>query len=114
MVVAPAKEIEAEYRMVALRGKGIVAASQYVQNGEVAIQRDAPSGAYQIAASAIEMMGEDFPDPMYMVDIAQHQGEYRLLEINGFSYSIFYGCDLEAIVHAAHEAALHEWKAVQL
>lgn len=113
VVVARAKEIEAEYRMVAIRGKGIVAASQYMQSGELAIQRDAPSRAIQAAESVVEMIGADFPDPMYIVDTAHVEDEYRLLEINGFSYAILYDCDLEAIVHAAHEEVLHEWNTMQ-
>jgi hypothetical protein len=114
VVVAPAKEIEAEYRLVAVRGKGIVAASQYRQNAQSAFHRDVPSEAYQVAETAVKMIGEDFADPMYIVDIARHQDEFRLLEINGFSYAVFYACDLETIVQAAHEEALREWNAMQL
>jgi len=114
VVVAPAKAIESEYRMVAVRSKGIVAASQYMRNGQFIIQRDAPSAVYQVAASVVELLGEDFPDPMYIVDIAHVEDEYRLLEINGFSYAVLYDCDLEAIVRAAHEEALHEWDEMQL
>jgi len=32
IVLAPAREIEAEYRMVAVRGNGVVAASRYFPN----------------------------------------------------------------------------------
>lgn len=114
VVVAPAKAIEVEYRMVAVRGKGIVAASQYMQSGQFTVQREVPARAFEVAASVVEMLGVDFPDPMYIVDIAHVAGEYRLLEINGFSYAVLYDCDLEAIVRAAHEEALHEWNAMQL
>jgi len=109
VVLAPAKVIEAEYRMVAVRGKGIVAASRYMRNSQIAIDRNVPAEAYQVAAAVVEIIGEDFPDPMYIVDISEAQGEYSLLEINGFSYAIFYACDLEDIVEAAHDEALREW-----
>jgi hypothetical protein len=112
VVVARAKEIESEYRLVAVRGKGIVAASQYMHHGQFVIQRDTPSLAYEVAASVVEMMGNDFPDPMYIVDIARVEGGYHLLEINGFSYATLYACELEAVVRAAHEEALHEWSAM--
>ena len=114
VVVARAKAIEAEFRMVAVRGKDIVAASQYMQSGQFVIQRDVPSKAYEVAVAVVEMLGKDFPDPMYIVDIAHVAGKYYLLEINGFSCPVLYNCDLEAIVHAAHEEAMHEWKAMQL
>ena len=114
VVVAPVKVIEAEYRMAAVRGKGIVAASQYMLGGQLVLEQDAPPNALHVAATVVEKIGEDFPDPMYIVDIARVEGEYRLMEINGFSYAILYACDLEAIVHAAHEEALREWKAMHL
>jgi hypothetical protein len=114
VVVARAKAIAAEYRMVAVRGKGVVAASRYMRSGQFNVGRRAPSNASRAAAAVVEMIGLDFPDPMYIVDIAQVAGEYRLLEINGFSYAVLYGCDLEAVVRAAHEEALQEWDAMHL
>ena len=51
---------------------------------------------------------------MYLVDIALCEGEYRLLEINGFSFASFYVCDLQAIVRAAHEEAMREWQQMQM
>ncbi len=113
VVVARVKPIEAEYRMVAVRGKGVVATSQYMQEGEFYSQSKVPAEALRIAEAVIQILGDDFPDPMYIVDIAKSQGAYRLLEINGFSYAVLYACDLEATVRAAHEEALREWRDAQ-
>jgi hypothetical protein len=113
IVLAPAKEIEAEYRTVAVRGRGIVAASQYMRESQLHIERETPVEALQVAEHVVTALGSDFPDPMYVVDIARYRGEYRLLEINGFSFASFYACDLEVIVRAAHEEAVREWQEMQ-
>ena len=114
VVLASAKNIQAEYRTVAVRDQGIVTASQYMRNGEFCLVRQIPAEAQQVAEAVIKTLGADFPDSMYVVDIALCEGEYRLLEINGFSFASFYACDLEAIVHAAHEQALREWHEMQI
>ena len=85
VAVAQIKPIQAEYRMVAVRGRGVVATSQYMQDGDFYSQPNVPQEAIKVAEAVIERLGSEFPDPMYVVDIAKSQGAYRLLEINGFS-----------------------------
>lgn len=114
VVLASAKHIEAEYRTVAVRGQGIVAVSRYMSNGAFTLERQIPDEAHQVARAVVEALGTDFPDPMYIVDIALCAGEYRLLEINGFSFASFYACDLGAIIRAAHEQAMREWQDMQI
>jgi hypothetical protein len=113
VVLARAKEIEAEYRTVAVRGRGIVTASQYMQDDHLYLDRKVPAAVEQVATAVVNALGNDFSDPMIVVDIAQSEGQYRLLELNGFSFASFYTCDLEAIVRAAHEEAMREWKEMQ-
>lgn len=114
VVLAEPKEIEAEYRAVAMRGTGIVTASQYMRNGQLTITPEMPAEARQVAAQVMKALGDDFPDPMFMVDIARSNSAYRLLELNSFSASDFYACDLEVIARAAHDSALREWEELRV
>jgi hypothetical protein len=109
IVLARPKRIEAEYRAIVMRERGIVAVSQYMQDGERHLHPQIPAQARQVTEEVVQALGNDFPDPMYVVDIARSQGLYRLLEINSFSASLFYTCDLEAVVRAAHAEAMREW-----
>ena len=85
-----------------------------MRDGEPYLEAQIPSEAQETAQAVAEALGADFPDPMFVIDIALSQGKYRLLEINGFSFASFYACDLKAIVRAAHEQALREWQDMQL
>jgi hypothetical protein len=114
VVVARAKTIDAEYRTVAVRGKGIIAESQYMRQGQLDLDQEVPPEVEQAAKDVVMALGTNFPDPMFVVDIALCQGQYRLLEVNSFSFSIFYACDLEAIVRAAHTEAISEWQQMQI
>jgi hypothetical protein len=46
------------------------------------------------------------PCEIFVMDIAEHQGGLRIIEINGFNSSGFYAADIPAIVAAVSHAAL--------
>jgi hypothetical protein len=48
------------------------------------------------------------PDLIFMMDICESDGGLWLVELNGFSCSWLYACDLEAVVAAAGELAIRE------
>jgi hypothetical protein len=45
------------------------------------------------------------PDPIFMLDIAEAEGRLWLVEVNGFSCSWLYACDLEPVVAEASKQA---------
>ena len=114
VALARPKQIQAEYRAVVVRSQGVIAVSQYMEEGALHLKPEMPVPARQVAEAVVQTLGEGFPDPMFVVDIALCQGDYRLLEINSFSASLFYACDLNAIVRAAHGEALREWQTIQV
>jgi hypothetical protein len=48
------------------------------------------------------------PDPIFMMDIAESEGQLWLVELNGFSCSWLYACDLQAVVATAGGLAAGE------
>lgn len=110
MVVVAAKQpILREWRLVASENR-VIAASQYLVNGELSI---APGCPDEVLAFAKEMLQEVSwrPDPIFMMDICEAQGRLFLLELNSFSCSGLYECDLDAIVTAASQLALQQHQA---
>jgi hypothetical protein len=103
VVVAPKKNITAEWRYVVCDGK-IVAGSRYLPD-ESADYHDLSFRLAEVIASQ-----EWQPDRCYTVDIVQHDGRVYLLEINSFSCASFYSCDLASIVNFASLAAEKEWR----
>jgi hypothetical protein len=45
------------------------------------------------------------PDPVFMLDVCEADGQLWLVEINGFSCSWLYRCDLAAVVAEANRLA---------
>lgn len=103
VVVAPEKEITAEWRFVICDRK-VVAGCQYLPN-ELS---NYPPSSFRLAE--IIATQEWQPDLCYTVDIVESEGEVRLMEINGFSCAGLYGCDMVSIVCWASKAAIKEWK----
>jgi len=51
------------------------------------------------------------PDRVWVLDICEtDKGEMRVVEINGFSSSNWYSCNLRDIVSAVSRIALDDWK----
>ncbi len=50
------------------------------------------------------------PDPIFMVDVCESAGRPWLVELNGFSCSWLYRCDLAAVVARASEVASQAWQ----
>jgi hypothetical protein len=45
------------------------------------------------------------PDPIFMMDVAESEDRLWLVELNGFSCSSLYACDLKAVVATAGDLA---------
>jgi hypothetical protein len=106
VVIAPPKIIEKEWRFICA-GNEIISGSQYKIGDSSEIEPGYPPGARSKCEAIIDE--GYYPDPMYTVDIGWSEGRYYLIEINCFSCSGLYACDLKAIVSKAAELAQKEW-----
>lgn len=103
VIVAPEKQITAEWRFV-ICDRNVITGCRYL-----------PDESTNLKPSSLRLAGviasqEWQPDLCYTVDIAESEGEVRLLEINSFSCAGFYDCNISSIVHWASEVAIKEWK----
>jgi hypothetical protein len=103
VVVARAREIGREWRLI-VSGDRVISGSQYAANGERAITPELPD---EVGAYARSILAEVRwrPDPIFMLDVCEADGRLWLVELNGFSGSWLYRCDLAAVVAAAGELA---------
>jgi hypothetical protein len=116
IIISSAKNIDAEYRFV-VANKKIISGSKYKTNGELDIVSIAEShlfvGMTEALIKAREISEEKWePDKTYVIDIGEYNGEMYLIEINSFSCSGLYACELEPIVKTISELAINEWKEV--
>lgn len=108
VVVAAPREIGREWRLV-VTGDRVVVGSQYAEQGSKCVE---PGCSGEVQAFAEAMLAEVGwrPDPIFMMDVCESEGRLWLVELNGFSCSWLYGCDLEAVVAAAGGLAVREWE----
>jgi hypothetical protein len=108
VVVAAPREISREWRLVVV-GDRVVAGSQYAAEGSKCVEAGCPA---RVRGFAEAMLAEVRwrPDPIFMLDIAESDGRLWLVELNGFSSSWLYACDLAAVVTEAGRLAVQEWE----
>jgi hypothetical protein len=108
VLVAAPREIAREWRLV-VAGDRMVATSQYAVEGSKCVEPGCPD---EVRAYAEAMLAEVRwrPGPLFMIDVCESEGKLRLVELNGFSTSWLYACDLEAVVAQASKLALQEWE----
>lgn len=106
-LIAKAKPIYGEYRIVVCDQK-IVTGSQYRWDGKMDIRIDVHHDAWSFAEEFVAK-AEWQLDTCYTVDIFLSDDGPKIGEFNSFASSGLYNCDVDAIVKAVSEAALHEW-----
>jgi hypothetical protein len=108
VVVAAPQAISREWRVVVI-GDRIVSGSQYAVGGERAITADFLP---EVRAFAESMLSEVRwrPDPAFMLDVCESAGRLWLVELNSFSGSWLYRCELPAVVSAASQLAERTWQ----
>jgi hypothetical protein len=108
VVVAAPREIGREWRLVVADDR-VVAASRYAVGGSKSVEAGCPA---EVRAFAESMLAEVRwrPDPLFMMDICESDGRLWLVELNGFSCSWLYACDVEAVVAAAADLATRAWQ----
>jgi hypothetical protein len=107
VLVAKPKAIGKEWRLIA-SGDRVITGSQYAEGGSRSIARGCPSGVRDFAES---MLREVYwrPDPIFMLDVCESAGQLWLVELNGFSCSWLYQCDVAAVVREASDLAAQQW-----
>lgn len=108
VVIAAPQPIGREWRVVVI-GDRVVSGSQYAVCGERAIAADFPSEVQAFAASMLAAVRWR-PDPAFMLDVCESAGRLWLVELNSFSASWLYRCELPAVVSAASELARQTWQ----
>ena len=108
VVVAEPRAIGREWRLVVAEDR-VIAASQYARDGRPASAPDCPDA---VRAFADAMMAEVRwrPDPIFLLDLGACDGQLHLVELNGFSCSWLYDCDLSSVVAAASDLAARAWE----
>jgi hypothetical protein len=108
VVVSTPKEIGREWRLVVM-GNDVIASSQYRDNGAIRVARGCPEIVSRYVSALLDRVPWR-PDPLFMLDVCEADGELHLLELNSFSCSGLYDCDLAAVIRAASRVAECEWK----
>ncbi len=112
VVVAAPKEIEREWRLVVAGGR-VIAGSRYAEQGNKSIATDCPADVRAFAEAMLAAVTWR-PDPIFMMDVCSCAGQLFLVELNGFSTSWLYRCDLAAVVAEASELAAKAWKVMSV
>jgi ATP-grasp domain, R2K clade family 3 len=107
VVVAAPREIAREWRLVAV-GDRIIAGSQYAKGGTRAVAAACPAEVRSFAESMLAEVSWR-PDPIFMLDVCEAEDRLWLVELNGFSCSWLYQCDLSAVVAEASELTRRAW-----
>lgn len=103
VVIAAPKRVEREWRLVA-SGDRIIAASQYAVQGRRVEAEGCPEDVRSFAESMLAKTRWR-PDPIFMIDLCESEGELRLVELSGFSVSWLYKCRLADVVAEASALA---------
>ena len=94
--IAPPKKINKEWRLFIVNDL-IVSTSRYMVNGSLKIDPyDIPNELIRFAKERIE---EYRIDDVYVIDIAETDGKFKLIECNCFNGTGFYNHNIEKIVH---------------
>ncbi len=107
VVISSAKAIHKEWRVV-IADRKVIASSLYKRDGKNDFEGNAPAEVLLFAAQIALLEWQ--PDPMYVIDIIDNYGELYLMEINSFSCSGLYHCDVRPVVEHASRLALAEWE----
>ncbi len=108
VLIAEPKAIGREWRVV-VSGNEVIAGSQYA----VAAVRNVEPGVPDEVLEYVRVVLSDVgwrPDDLFMLDVCESEGQFRLVELNSFSCSWLYACDLQRVVEAASHAAVRAWE----
>lgn len=111
-VVASPKPIDIEYRLIICKRK-VITGSTIRVNGELKKETIDLSDTKLIEYAENICRTIDFqPEPIYSMDVCRTYGNLFIVELNSFSCSGLYACDLKTIVEKASELAIKEWREI--
>lgn len=96
ILISNPKKIDREWRLYVAHDS-IVTFSQYAVNGERELKLECPSDVLNYGNKILKKTSWR-PDPIFSMDLCESDGQIRLLELNGFSCSNLYACDLSPII----------------
>jgi hypothetical protein len=106
MIAAPRK-IGREWRLVVL-GDSVIAASLYAEDGAKSVQAGCPDEVREFVAGMLNAVSWR-ADPIFMMDVCESEDRLWLVELNGFSCSWLYQCDLPRVVTSTSDLAALQW-----
>lgn len=107
VVVAAPRDIQREWRLVVV-GDRVIAGSQYAADGSKVLKPGCPESVTQYVEAMLSEVRWR-PDPVFMMDVGESDGQLWLIELNGFSCSWLYHCDLTTVVSQVSEVAGAAW-----
>ena len=102
-VVSSPERIQAEWRLV-IGEKKVVTGSQYRRDGKEEISAGCPSEVVHFAETVANANRFE-PHPMYVMDIANTDAGYRLVEIGSMCCASLYACDLTRVIDVVSRIA---------
>lgn len=108
VVIAAPQPIAREWRLIVIEDR-VISGSQYALDGKRAIVADCPSEVREFSESMLAEVRWR-PDRAFMLDVCESAGRLWLVELNSFSGSWLYRCDLAAVVAAASDLAEQIWR----
>lgn len=106
MMVAPAQNIQGEFRFV-IADRKVVAGSEYRWDNVLDIRRDWPDECWELAQQVAQHEWQ--VDIGYTCDVALTPEGAKVVELNSFSCAGLYACDLELVVDGISLAAWREF-----
>lgn len=94
LVASSIKKIKEEYRFVIIKGK-IADSSSYKIGNRIDITSRASGEFYDFVQKLIDTW---IPTENFVIDIANHEGQPKIIEVNNIHCSRFYGCSLQKII----------------
>jgi len=82
----------------------VIAGSQYAEEGTKVLKPGIPAAVTTFVDAMLTEVRWT-PDPVFMMDVGETDGQLWLIELNGFSCSWLYQCDLPAVVAQASRVA---------
>lgn len=115
-VVCEPRNVQSEWRFIVVDNK-IITGSKYRDVNNNIIEEPVECGDLEMeVASAFLARGEYQPERVWVLDMCRAAGLYtpKVLEVNSFSCSGLYGCNIEKIVREVSRVAKEEWDEYRL
>jgi len=116
-VISPVKyAIDMEWRFIICDRRVITGSTYKKENNQIihlpySTDREDDVRAFELAESIAKVEWQ--PESIYSADIVQYRNGLCLMELNSFSCSGLYACDLKTVVQEATALAIKEWEEYQ-